>query len=78
MAPTLYSCELSPPARSVLLAAKAIGLELNVVEVDLGKREQMTPEFLKVRKTMDQINYHFLEISGEQNLKLFGIGKLLI
>lgn len=48
MAPTLYSLELSPPVRSVLLTAKAIGLDLNIQNVDLGKKEQMTPEFLEV------------------------------
>ncbi|XP_045463548.1 glutathione S-transferase 1-like isoform X2 [Harmonia axyridis] len=48
MAPILYSCELSPPVRSVLLTAKAIGLDLNIQDIDLGKKEQMTPEFLEM------------------------------
>lgn len=38
----------SAPCRSVLLAAKAVGVDLNLKTVDLMKGEQMTPEFLKV------------------------------
>lgn len=38
----------SPPCRSVLLLAKTLGLELNMKKIDLLKREQHTPEFLKI------------------------------
>lgn len=48
MAPKLYYSELSAPARSVLVTAAAIGLELEKQEVDLSKGEHLTPEFLKV------------------------------
>lgn len=38
----------SAPCRSVLLAAKALGLELNLKLVDLMKGEHLTPEFIKM------------------------------
>ncbi|BES94429.1 glutathione S-transferase [Nesidiocoris tenuis] len=38
----------SAPCRSVLLAAKAIGLDLNLKLMDLMKGEHMTPEFIKI------------------------------
>ncbi|KAL3275917.1 hypothetical protein HHI36_020652 [Cryptolaemus montrouzieri] len=46
MAPKLYCSELSPPVRSVLITAKAIGLELEIHTIDLGKEEQLSSEFL--------------------------------
>ncbi len=48
MAPTLYSFEPSPFCRSVLLAAKALDLELDVKTVNLMEKEQMKPEFLAI------------------------------
>lgn len=39
----------SPPCRSVLLTAKALGLELNLKTLDLHHGEHMKPEFIKVR-----------------------------
>lgn len=38
----------SSPCRAVLLAAKAVGVDLNLKYTDLMKGDQMTPEFLKV------------------------------
>lgn len=46
--PTLYYIDASPPCRSVLLTAAAIGLELDLKVVDLLNGGQLTPEFLKV------------------------------
>lgn len=48
MAPKLYMVESSPPVRSVLICAKAIGLELELEELDVFKGAQNTPEYLKV------------------------------
>lgn len=48
MAPTLYYIHTSPPCRAVLLAAKALDVELDLKLVNLRKREHYTPEFLKV------------------------------
>lgn len=49
MAPKLYTTDLSPPARSVLLTGAALGLELEEIHVDLFKREHRSPDFVKVR-----------------------------
>lgn len=38
----------SSPCRSVLLAAKAVGVELNLKLVDLKSGEHLKPEFIKV------------------------------
>jgi glutathione S-transferase len=42
----LYYSLCSPPCRSVLLVAKALGVELNLKP--LKEKENTTPEFLKV------------------------------
>nr|XP_023020999.1 glutathione S-transferase 1-like [Leptinotarsa decemlineata] len=38
----------SAPCRNVLLAAKAIGVELNLKLTDLMKGDHLTPEFIKI------------------------------
>ncbi|XP_053677664.1 glutathione S-transferase 1-like [Anopheles nili] len=49
MAPiVLYSTRRTPAGRAVELTAKMIGLELDVQYIDLAKKEQLTPEFLKM------------------------------
>ncbi|KAI4470438.1 glutathione s transferase d10 isoform a-related [Holotrichia oblita] len=48
MAPKLYSTDLSPPCRAVLLVSKALGLSLNVQECNLRAGEHMTAEYLKL------------------------------
>lgn len=48
MAPKLYTTDLSPPARSVLLTGAALGLEFQEVHVDLFKKEHRDPNFVKV------------------------------
>ena len=40
----------SPPCRAVALTAAALGIEMNFKPVNLLNREQLKPEFLKVRK----------------------------
>jgi len=45
---TLYYTILSPTSRSVLLVARAIGIEFELKDVDLQKGENLTPEFLKM------------------------------
>lgn len=39
----------SPPCRSVLLLAKAVGVHLNMKSVNVLKGESMKPEYVKVR-----------------------------
>lgn len=48
MAPTLYMSEISPPCRAVLMTARILGLTLKVKKMDLGKQEQLSPNFLKI------------------------------
>lgn len=51
MAPTvgkLYIMELSPPCRAVMLTAKALGINLELVETNLFKNEHFNPSFLKL------------------------------
>lgn len=40
--------ELSPPVRSVLITAAALGVELEKQYLDLLKKEHLSPDFLKV------------------------------
>lgn len=49
MAPKLYLYEVGAPSRSILITAAAIGLELEKQVVDILKKEQLAPEFVKVR-----------------------------
>lgn len=44
----LYYHIASPPARAVLLTAAAIGVELELIEVDLLTKSQLKPEYIKV------------------------------
>lgn len=44
----LYYVPGSAPCRAVLLAAKALGVDLNLKYTDLMKGEHLTPEFVKV------------------------------
>ncbi|XP_023311254.1 glutathione S-transferase 1-1-like [Anoplophora glabripennis] len=43
-----YYAPGSAPCRAVLLAAKAVGVELNLKPTDLFKGEHLTPEFIKI------------------------------
>ncbi|CAH1154578.1 unnamed protein product [Phaedon cochleariae] len=48
MGPTLYMLPASCPVRSVLMCAKAIGVDLNSIKVDLLAGDHLKPEFLKM------------------------------
>ncbi|KAG5872121.1 hypothetical protein JTB14_013441 [Gonioctena quinquepunctata] len=48
MAPKLYSTVLSPCVRAVLVCAKALGIDLEVIDVDVVNGEQLKLEFLKM------------------------------
>ncbi|CAG9854861.1 unnamed protein product [Phyllotreta striolata] len=47
MAPALYSIQTSPPVRAVQMCAKAIDLDLKLINVDLLGGEHLTEEYLK-------------------------------
>lgn len=44
----LYTTSLSPPGRAVQLTIKALGLDVEVREVNLIKGDHLTDEFLKM------------------------------
>lgn len=46
----LYYVPGSAPCRTVLLAAKAVGVDLNLKYTDLMKGEHLSPEFIKVSR----------------------------
>nr|APX61033.1 putative glutathione S-transferase epsilon class member 5 [Leptinotarsa decemlineata] len=48
MAPKLYWILASPPARAVVFCARQLEIELDLIEVDILKKEQYKPEFLKL------------------------------
>ncbi|KAK5642245.1 hypothetical protein RI129_008412 [Pyrocoelia pectoralis] len=63
MAPKLYYTDISPPVRSVLLTAKAIGLDLDLKNVNLAAGEHLTPQYLKMNPqhtvpTLDDNGYY--------------------
>ncbi|XP_031639306.1 glutathione S-transferase 1-like, partial [Contarinia nasturtii] len=59
--PILYMHALSPPARSVLLTAAELGVELECKVVDLFGQEHKQPEFIKLNP---QHTIPFLDDNG--------------
>lgn len=47
MSSILYYIQISPPSRSVLLTASALGLDLELKELSLSASEHLEPGFLK-------------------------------
>lgn len=58
--PVLYSTEISPPCRAVLLTVAAAGIKLNIKETNLIAGEHRTEEYIKVYNDT-LISDHFLE-----------------
>ncbi|KAJ8971671.1 hypothetical protein NQ317_011901 [Molorchus minor] len=48
MTPKLYMQRVSPPSRAVLMCAKSLDLELDLIEIDVLKMENVTPQFLQI------------------------------
>ncbi|RXG57645.1 Glutathione S-transferase 1-1 [Armadillidium vulgare] len=44
----LYYFEYSAPCRAVMLCAKALGIPLNKIRLNLPKREQLNPDFVAI------------------------------
>lgn len=55
---TLYHFPRSPPSRGALLAAKAVGVDVDVQIVNLSAKEQFKDEFIKVK--FEQLIAHIL------------------
>ena len=54
--PILYYTLTSPPSRSTLLAATAIGLDLDLRKVNLLNLEHLKPGFLEVYKFFERFS----------------------
>lgn len=52
MGVTIYHFPPSAPSRGALLAARAIGVDVDVQIIDLFKKEQLKEDFIKVRKLL--------------------------
>lgn len=48
MSPKLYMLPPSPPVRAVLCTANALGVDLELVTVNLREGDHLTPEYTKV------------------------------
>lgn len=59
---TLYHFPKSPPSRGALLAAKAVGVNVDVKIVNLSTKEQLKEEFVKVKLEQLLILYYFFYI----------------
>jgi hypothetical protein len=56
-----YYMPASGPCRTVLLAAKAIGVDLNLKLINLMAGEHLKPEFLKVKFLSPYVQFLYVE-----------------
>ena len=68
--PILYTTDVSPPCRGVLMAAAAIGLELDTRETDLKTQENMKPEFVKVKNVLNKLLDFIIKKGIRSNIKI--------
>lgn len=75
--PILYYTLTSPPSRSSLLSAAAIGLNLDLRDVNLAKREHLKPEFLKMnpQHTLPTLNDNGFILWDSHSINTYLIGK---
>jgi hypothetical protein len=59
----LYYLPASAPCRSVLLAARAFGVDLNLKLTNLMEGAHLTPEFLKVKFALKLVVHIYTFIS---------------
>lgn len=50
-----YFFHVSPPCRTVMMLAKALGVHFNYIQVSPLEGDHMKPEFVKVRKNLKKI-----------------------
>lgn len=65
----LYYLPLSPPSRAVRMLANALGINLNIKELDVTKGEQFEPEYLQVSINIYSL-YNFNIIDKKKTLIL--------
>lgn len=68
--PVLYYVMVSPPCRSVLLTAAALGVDLQLKEIDLLGLEHLEPAFLKVSAFVWQLIFFHSRLR-RMNISLF-------
>lgn len=60
MGVTLYHFPPSAPSRGALLAARAIGIDVDIQTVDLFAKKQFEPDFIKVSLPFIGYVFHLL------------------
>ncbi|XP_033207192.1 glutathione S-transferase 1-1-like [Belonocnema kinseyi] len=75
--PIVYYTITSPPSRSTLLTAAAIGLDLDIRNIDFMKGEHLTPEFLKMnpQHTVPTLNDNGFTIWDSHVINTYLVGK---
>lgn len=63
----LYYVPASGPCRAVQMAAKAVGVELNLKYVNLLAKDQLKPDFIKVK------THQFIEKKRKKQMFLKGV-----
>jgi len=73
----LYRINGSPPCDAVQLLAKTLGIELNLIQLDFGKEEQLKPEYLKInpQHTVPTINDNGFYLWESKAIMLYFIEK---
>jgi glutathione S-transferase len=67
MAIDLYYVPASAPCRSVLLAGRALGVDLNLKLTNLMEGAHLTPEFLKVKYLVKLFVHIYTFVSYNQS-----------
>lgn len=77
MAIDLYFLAASPPCRLVQLVAKALGIDLNLIVVDLAKGDHLKPEFLKInpQHTIPTLNDNGLILTESRAIAIYLLEK---
>ncbi|BES94426.1 glutathione S-transferase [Nesidiocoris tenuis] len=71
--PDLYYYPLSPPSRIVMMTAKVLGADLNIKILNILKKEQLSPEFIKVnpQHTIPTLNDNGFVISESRAIAAY-------
>ena len=69
----LYYLPGSAPCQSVRLAARAVGVDLNLKLTNLTEGAHLTPEFLKVQYLVKLFVYIYTFISYDQHARNFSV-----
>lgn len=62
MSVTLYHFPKSAPSRTALLVARSLDLDIDVQIVNLPTKEQLKPEYIKVRKQFNKVRLCLVDL----------------